>query len=182
MKVAGVKLAEVANKSETSKLVFKTWAKRQRIRHFMDLNRQHLLFVRAGHKIVESDYVETFESLQSLGLGRVIQGRIGSIIRFEFFTSLKNIAEHAIEGKDLEFIPNNLVKEIVTQDPPKEKRRPGRPRKEKRAAPVLIQEVGSNLLVVPLRNQFIRIEVPGNLNKQEAEMLSKALLSMTKAS
>jgi hypothetical protein len=181
MKVEGNKLAGVMNSTETSKVVLNELVKRKRIRHFIDLNRLRLTLVRSGNKIVNSDFISTFKDLASLGLGKLIQGRDDKILRFEFFTSLMDIAKCAAEGKDLEFTP--LDGKGLT---PKVKGKRGRPRKTvvtseviKTSTPTTVE--AGNLLVIPLRtNSFIRIQVPSNLNKQEAEFISKAIMSMTK--
>jgi hypothetical protein len=70
-------------------------SERIRFRHQTNLNKFRNDLLSAGHKIVEKEYIETFQKLDQLGVGSLIIGRRGKPNRFLWNYNLKDVAKSA---------------------------------------------------------------------------------------
>lgn len=107
-------ISQIANQSETSKVVFEYLSARQRYRRITDLNKVYSLLMNKGEKLVVNDYDATFKALHKAGCGALVIGRNGNPPRFLWSYNLKQIGQAARNPKiKIEPIVNN-AKKIVT--------------------------------------------------------------------
>lgn len=87
-------------------------SKRIRFRHQTNLNKFRNDLLSAGHKIVEKEYIETFQKLDQLGVGSLIIGRRGKPNRFLWNYNLKDVAKSA---KAISTPPSSPIAKIETK-------------------------------------------------------------------
>ena len=97
-------LKSVANQSNTSKSIFDAFASRKRFRSQTNLNKLRIDLLNKGERIDNDEYLETFKSLQDMGIGSLIIGRRGKPNRFKWNYSLKDVAKIASNAESIQDI------------------------------------------------------------------------------
>lgn len=184
----GNTLMELSHANTTSYSITKRLADRQRLRKITDISRLKNDLIKAGERIVDTEYTAYWKELQSQGIGNVIYGRNGKPNRFEWHYSLKNVAKSALEGENIE------AKELKQSAPVKVKRGRGRPKgfspKKKALAtkeettevvPTFVsaqatKSASDKLVFVPCSNGLhIEIKMPHNVTALELDTVMQAL-------
>ncbi len=186
MELNVTKLTEVAKASHTAQVVLIELGLRDRLRHTTDLGRFRNKLLQAKERIIETDYMQTFKDLESLGIGSISYGRGKNPTKFIWNYNLREIGKLATEGrtttteipKKIEAAPVVPTREIKSiQEAPKKKR--GRPRKVPAAisnTPILQESTSNKFICVPLPNgKYLDISVPLHLSKAEIETVLGAL-------
>lgn len=106
-----MEIKSVAEKSQTSKIVFDTLSKRLRFRRETNLDKFHNQLINEGEKIVEDEYLDTFKQLQKLGIGALVHGRGNRPTRFKWNYNLKDVAKSAFSDEKIDFA--TLEKKVV---------------------------------------------------------------------
>lgn len=91
------KLAVIGHKNETSALLMKTFASRERVRSSTDLRRVKQNLMREGATIVQNDYMQFWKDLQAAGAGTIVYGTRGAPNRFEWGYSMKEVGRLGTE-------------------------------------------------------------------------------------
>lgn len=185
----GNTLMELSHANTTSYSITKRLADRQRLRKITDISRLKNDLIKAGERIVDTEYTAYWKELQSQGIGNVIYGRNGKPNRFEWHYSLKNVAKSALEGENIE------AKELKQSASVKVKRGRGRPKgfspKKKNiesitnvtesVTPTFVstqatKSASDKLVFVPCANGLhIEIKMPHNVTALELDMVMQAL-------
>lgn len=156
----GKKLSQIANASHTAEVVMTQCALRERIRPFTDIHRNKVELIRAGEKIVDSDYNKIWEDLRDAGVGIIVGGTNGKAPRFEWHYSMKKVAEAALVGKNMK---TPALKAVPAPKP--------EPKLTQPKVPATAQKV-----FIPLRADFmLEFQVPSNLTKAEATTIAAML-------
>lgn len=171
----GQKLREIAHKSHTATVTATSLALRERLRHSSDITRTRAELARQGERIVESDYMQFWKDLQSANVGSIVYGRKGKPDRFDWHYSLKSVAKACIEGGDVK------ADKLASKSESKPKKSSVRLSEKEKETTVKksgnVETMEGRLVYIPLRSDFhVEIKVPSNFNKDEAEILAKALL------
>lgn len=176
----GAKLKEIAHKSHTATVTATSLALRERLRHSSDITRTRAELARQGERIVEADYMQFWKDLQVAGVGSIVYGRKGKPDRFDWYYSLKSIAKACIDGSNVQAV--KVAGPMQPEAPkvilrPKSEVAPKREEVKVRLSDKVSTSSGDRLVYIPLRSNFdVEIKVPVNFTKDEAELLSKALL------
>lgn len=99
VKLDGEKLKKIGHANHTSEVIITALALRERLRHFSDITRLRNQLVRAGEKIVDEDYMVFWKSLEDAEVGSIVYGRKGKPDRFQWYVSMKLVAQAILEGK-----------------------------------------------------------------------------------
>lgn len=169
----GKKLKDICHRNRTAEVTTLSLAMRERLRHFSDIGRTRNALVRQGEKIVDGDYMQYWKDLQAAGVGAIIFGRRGNPNRFEWHYSLKKIAKAALEGTNVEAERHEAEKPAAPAPAPKVIRRSPQ-------APAPVKTLAQKTVFIPLRSNFdLEIKLPGDVNAQEIETITKALARAT---
>lgn len=168
------KLRTISHASHTAEVTITALAVRERLRHFSDITRTRNTLIRKGEKIVDADYVAFWKGLQDAGVGVIVYGRKGKPDRFEWYYSMKKVAEAALEGKDITAervsgpkLPTQKLKTM----PKKVVQMASRPKNHTDSS-----VRSERFIYIPLRKDFnLEFSVPTNLSREEIEVISNAL-------
>lgn len=179
------KLRSISHASHTAEVVITALAMRGRIRHFSDIQRMRNTLVRQGAKIVDGDYMTFWKNLAAAGVGIIVNDRKGNPSRFEWYFSMKKVAQAALEGKDV------TADRVVGVESLSAKTLGAKLISIKKQAKVVqmvkskkpvIQAVKADapkqdrFVYIPLRKDFcLEFTVPSNLSKDEIQVIKNAL-------
>jgi hypothetical protein len=123
------KLSELSKSNETATALFTEFANRKRFRWETDLRLQAAKLANKGYKVVDTDYLETWKQLETMGLGSIVYGRNGNSDRFKWRYSLKEVGKAAIAPESVgEMQPMEEKKVVIAAAPSRKRRsRRGRP-------------------------------------------------------
>jgi hypothetical protein len=92
-------LKVIAHANPTAEAVFTALALKERSRAATDLQRFRLNYLeKQGFKVDEAQYVQVFEALHKLGLGKVERSSRGNARRFNWIYTSKSIGQAGLEG------------------------------------------------------------------------------------
>lgn len=172
------KLRSISHASHTAEVTITALAVRERLRHFSDIVRTKNTLIRKGEKIIEADYIAFWQGLQAAGVGVIVYGKGKRPARFEWYYSMKKVAQAALEGKDVQA---ERVGGMNAKAPQKPLLRPT-PKKvihlKARHAPkaMPVAPKSERFIYIPLRRDFnLEFSVPSNLSKEEIRTISRAL-------
>ena len=129
-------IAKIFHDNPTSEAMAIEFSNRKRDRHTVDLYRFKLGLISYGVKVDEQKYAETWEKMQRLDLGYVVQGRHGNPDRFVLRYSLIDIGRAAIDASSVHEIrrvqaiddyangEGQALKKIETAEAPKPEAKP----------------------------------------------------------
>lgn len=113
-----VKVQEVFRKNETSEAIAKELSTRVRFRPRTNLNKVYNDLIRHGQRVVQPEYLQTFQELEDIGVGSLTIGRGGRPNRFLWNYNLKEVAKAALgqlpEVKELEEISPKRKRKALT--------------------------------------------------------------------
>lgn len=93
------RLIEIANLSETAKIIMTDLGARTRHRSFSDIKRQKLELIAKDYKVVEADANMFWRLMEQEGFGSLLLSKKGKPERFNWNYNLKEIAAIALEEK-----------------------------------------------------------------------------------
>lgn len=178
------KLRSISHASHTAEVVITALGVRGRIRHFSDIQRMRNTLVRQGAKIVDGDYMAFWKGLASAGVGVIVNDRKGKPSRFEWYYSMKKVAQAALEGKDVTAERVAGVDLPPTQAaatkaiPAKKQAKVVHMNRTKKPAMQLVKAAAPSqrFVYIPLRKDFcLEFSVPLNLSKEEIQVIKNAL-------
>lgn len=181
----GNKLKSIANASYTAEVVMTSLALRERVRGFSDITRTKTNLIRDKEKIIDSDYIKFWKSLEAAGVGSIHHPRPGDKdknLKFEWHYSLRHIAEAALEGKDVKAERILLNSKASLSDSKKAPVKSAMVKENEAVNGAKEVSVGNNekMVYIPLRSNFhLSIKVPADFSKDEADILAKALRSIS---
>lgn len=97
------KLIELAGSNSTSQAIFKELGTRQRSREKLSLRKLRYDLLTKGQQVIEHDFLNTFKAMQDMGIGTIINGRLGNPTRFLWNYKVVDVAKSV-----------NIPKKIVT--------------------------------------------------------------------
>lgn len=173
------KLREVSHASHTAEVTITSIAIRERLRKFSDIQRTRNALIRNGEKIVDADYMAFWQGLEAAGVGVIVKDRVGAAPkRFEWYFSMKKVAQAALEGKD-------VPAERVTTQTKAAKAPALRTKKvihmskasKPFIAPKQAQPRGAEWTVfIPLRKDFdLTLSLPKDISKDEMAKIQQVL-------
>lgn len=183
----GTTLNEIATATPTAQIVTQKLADRQRLRHVTDISRIRNDLVKDGERIVDAEYMAYWKQLQTQKIGNIIYGRKGKPNRFEWYYSLKSVAQAALESKDvnLEKLEPAQLEMPIEQPKAETKKGPGRPKgyspkKALQAKENVVTELPKKsfeqIILIPVNNgMHVQIKVPAGMNAEDLESVVKAL-------
>lgn len=177
------KLCSIANASHTAEVTITALALRKRLRHSSDIQRTRNNLIRNGEKIVDADYMAFWKSLATAGVGLIVNDENEKPSRFEWFFSMKIVAQAALEGKDVSAERINVVKLSALQAsatkaiPVKKQAKVIVMAKRPTTKPAESTATAKDRFVyIPLRKDFcLEFTVPSNLSKEEIDFIKNAL-------
>jgi len=202
IEASAIKFLSAAN--PTAEAIFMALSLRERKQSETNLATFRRYLVGQGFKINETDFMNTFKTMESLGTGSVIYGRKGNSSRFKWNFSLKDVATLAFDNKEevekkVEAVHQEAT--LASAGKPKRGRPVGFKVKAKRGRPAVsknkVQAKSTEVKVTPAprfigltRSLYVsltpgrnvQIAFPKNFTSEEVSALSSALRAIAKAS
>lgn len=179
------KLRSISHASHTAEVTITALAMRERLRHFSDIQRTRNTLIRKGEKIVDADYMAFWKGLAAAGVGIIVNDRKGNPSRFEWYFSMKKVAQAALEGKDVTANRVVGVESLSAKTlgakliPIKKQAKVVQMAKSKKPAVQLVKSAApkqDRFVYIPLRKDFcLEFTVPSNLSKDEIQVIKNAL-------
>ncbi|CAM6005483.1 unnamed protein product [Sphagnum balticum] len=173
----GPELHTVATETATAHELGLYMAQRERNRTEIDVDRLIIKLMRDGKKIVAQDAIKFFERLEGLKTGALVypRNKAGSI-KFNCYYSIKDMGQAMIDGNANKVIERFQAKvKAPTKAPKAEQPKPKTV--VNRTQNRVVQVPSSTRVVVVLGSgREVQINLPADLNKQEAQTICNSLL------
>ena len=172
----GPELHTVATETATAHELGLYMAQRERNRTEIDVDRLIIKLLRDGKKIVAQDAIKFFERLEGLKAGALVypRNKAGSI-KFNCHYSIKDMGQAMIDGNT-----NKVIERFQAKAPAKAAPKAEQPKPKtvvNRTQNRVVQVPSSTRVVVVLGSgREVQINLPADLNKQEAQTICNSLL------
>lgn len=152
-------LAKIATKNKTSEAIFTSWAVRERDTDEIDVMRTKNILRGEGFKIVPEELNSTLKELEKAGFGEFRMDKNGQPNRFRFNYSIKEMGKAALGEFKQAVAPVKHAPAVKPKEASK----------------------SSHYLVVMLADgRKVKVELPGDLSKQDILTITEGLLDASK--
>ncbi len=152
---------EIAKTSGTAHTVLEACSKRERFRERINLKKFKYDLIKAGYKVVDEEFLETFKQLEAAGVGSLIKGRNGNPDRFAWNFNLRDVGAAA-------FTPNDKIQLHEITKEPKRKRLTALP---VRSIPTVKPETPKEVTKTTAPSVQIVINLSSTADKKDVEAL-----------
>lgn len=169
-----VKLKSIMNASKTATTSMILLGFKQRHQAYTNIATVKSQLKDMGEAVQEKEYMEFWKALQDAGVGEIILGRRGGHTRFEWFYSLRDVAQAAIEGKgDVKKLRSSRSRHRSSPSGLQHRRR------QLATAPKREERLVFNIQVRP--GYALEVNLPGDISPEELEKVKNSFSTQLRA-